>query len=128
MSPEQRKQLGLLFGQLECVCSGSMHWHPLLEQIEANEKSHRRMGARFTRGAAKYKESVWTAVQFFACKCILEPLKAPGSWSEAAAVRTDYMLGQTIREMAESRPGQELRQLEATWELLALEYSEDIAR
>lgn len=119
MTKSQRKALESLFYSLERKCESMREWRDMLETIEENERGHRTMGRRMC--GAKYSQPVSVAVCFFACKCVLEPIATPQSWTAATFLRRDYVLGQSLRERAGDLTG-----LEIVWKDLGLDYSTDI--
>lgn len=124
MKPAKKKQLESLFFDVQRRCEGLDwgQWRELLSVIEEQERVHRRMGARFTDGKAKYAGNVAVAVKYFACKAILEPLPLPETWAAFNTWRRDYQIGQGLRERAG-----DLSHLELIWSDLAIDYAEDIA-
>lgn len=110
-----RKQLDTLFWSLERKCESMREWSEMLATIETMERGHRKHRGPF-------KQPVSVAVRYFACKAVLEPIALPASWVDIAAVRPDYVLGQSIRERAG-----DLSHLELVWSDLAIDYAADIA-
>ncbi len=134
MTKQTRKDLESLFFDVQRLCEQHREWDELLAVAERQEREHRAMGRRFTHGQASYSQPVSVAVKYFACKCILEPLPVPVTWQAFAGYRRDYQLGQALRELtvaallAHNPTGHGLWcDLETRWQLLGIDYSEDIA-
>lgn len=128
MTKAKRRELESLFFDLQQLCAQHREWDELLAVAERQEREHRAMGRRFTRGQASYAQPVSVAVKYFACKCVLEVMAVPTSWKAFTAIRRDYQLGQAVRELVEGTPGfRGWGHLELRWQDLAIDYSEDIA-
>lgn len=134
MTKAKRRELESLFFDLQRLCAQHREWDEMLAVAERQEREHRAMGRRFTNGQASYSQPVSVAVKYFACKCVLEVMAVPTSWKAFTAIRRDYQLGQAVRELAleslltRNPTGHGLWcDLETRWQLLAIDYSEDIA-
>lgn len=134
MRRKQAKELERLFFDVQRLCEQHREWDELLAVAERQEREHRAMGRRFTDGRASYSQPVSVAVKYFACKCVLEVMAVPTSWKAFTAIREDYRLGQAVRELAvESLLTRDPTghgvwcDLETRWQLLGIDYAEDIA-
>lgn len=135
MTKAKRRELESLFFDLQRFCGQFREWDDMLAVAERQEREHRAVGRRFTQGKASYSQPVSVAVKYFACKCVLEVMGVPTSWKGFAVIRSDYRLGQAVRELAfesllkRNPTGHGLWcELETRWQLLAIDYAEDIAR
>ncbi len=88
------------------------------EAAQRGEREHRAMGARFTRGAARYKLPVADAARCFAVKWFLSAHeRAPTSFADACAAREDCLYGYGARDrVCETN--------EAGWLVLGHEYAD----
>jgi hypothetical protein len=69
-----------------------------LEEARKSEVGHRKMGARFTRGAASYKLPIADAARFFAVKWFLNTQAAPQSFAQACEWREDALYAFAARD------------------------------
>lgn len=121
MTKSKRAALATLFNALARKCESMREWDEMLREIERMERDHR-------RSRSGYATPVSVAVQYFACRCVLNVMALPTTWAGLSAIRPDYVLGQTIRE---SRGSAALLDLEQEWNGMTtgpdrIEYSADI--
>ncbi len=101
-----------------------------LEEARKGEVGHRKMGARFTRGAARYKLPVADAARFFAVKWFLDTQGPPNSYAEACSWREDALYAFAARDMVRSNPAKAetwLRLYSEFQDVRELDYAEQFA-
>ncbi len=90
------------YARLEDLCGRDARASWMLDRLYAialkQEKEHRALGARFTRGRAAYKHSAALAAKYFAVHAVLSPVRLAGSSVESAlralaGLREDYVQG-----------------------------------
>lgn len=69
-----------------------------LDSARREEVGHRKMGARFTRGAARYKLPIADAARFFAVKWFLDIQDPPRSFADACGWREDALYAFAARD------------------------------
>ena len=140
-----QKRIQACFGdcyRLAESCGAGEWLKQALDAAREGERGHRRMGARFTNGAARYRLPVSDAARYFACKFFLDAsnLGEAQSFEQVMRFREDCRLAYAARDRVcqpersgnavfnhgpKSSVWHDLRGVYA--DVLALDYSNDVA-
>lgn len=120
-----KKTIDALYCDLDFLCQGDALMQRAFDAALKSEREHRRFGARFTNGAARYRESATTAAKYFVMKWFCEP-RCAASAKAAIELRADVLAASALRE---SLRGQRRRATAFVrkFNACALDYVADIA-
>lgn len=126
MNTNEKKTISKLYGKLHRLTESSDDFNRLTDICTKEEREHRKFGARFTDGAARYNAPVGIIGEYFAVKYVIDGLTANYTAADFLSIRQSCLIGAGVAHKYAARIKTEITAEEIA-EFENLDYSKMIA-